>query len=930
MSAAHAWPAMVDVRFLAFAGMPVLMYQPPLLRNRYRAFSQLAGAAVTFTGILIVAGWITGTHLLTSFGEGLTRMKFNAGVSLTLLGGSLWLMASHGNRASACLASQAAAASASVIGVLTLAQYVGGWNYGIDQFFFPEQDAPLEQHPGRMSVIDSGVITVLGAALVLLSRSTRHAWAEALVLIAMVNASVPLIGYLYGKTALYQVSFYGTVAFPVAAALLLLCTGILAVHPEQGIMALITNRSAGGMTARRLLPAALLLPVVIERLQFWGYESGLYDLTTGMILITLTSMLIFTLLILWNARLLARLDIQRNEAEDTVREALDVLESNLNALSASNARLVSEVGERRAVEESLFHEHERAQVTLRALGDGVVTTDTEGSITYMNPAAEKMTGWSNAEASGAPLHTVFQVVDPVSRETVSYSLDAVLKSDATAHLPPQGILIHRNGKESAVNNSCSPIRGPKGETIGAVLVFHDVSAVHAMALRMSYVTQHDALTDLPNRFLFNDRVSQAIGLALRHHVRAAVLFLDLDRFKHVNDTLGHIIGDKLLKEIAARLKKGLRETDTISRHGGDEFIILLQEISDTLSAARAASQMLASIAEPFHIDGHELHVSASIGISICPEDGHDSETIIKHAEAAMYQAKAQDRNNYQFFMPRINERAIRRFALEGNLRRAVARQESVLHYQPKLNIADGRVIGAEALIRWHDLHDGPVPPAQFIPIAEESGLIIPMGEWVMRQACRQNRAWQDAGYEPMPIAVNVSAVQFREKNFLRMVERVLDEAGLDPRYLELELTESVTMQDLERTIPLLKSLKRMGVGLSIDDFGTGYSSLSYLKRFPIDTLKIDRSFVQDIGSGKDDAAIILAIISMAKSLKQRVIAEGVETKAQFEFLRDHGCDEIQGYYFSGPLAAGEFEQRILQRQPRSTSPNTFQAGGRPQ
>jgi len=324
--------------------------------------------------------------------------------------------------------------------------------------------------------------------------------------------------------------------------------------------------------------------------------------------------------------------------------------------------------------------------------------------------------------------------------------------------------------------------------------------------------------------------------------------------------------------------------------------------------------MLASITESYNISGHELHVSASIGISICPEDGRDSETIIKHAEAAMYQAKAQGRNNYQFFMARINERAIRRFALEGSLRRAIAREESALHYQPKLCIADGKVIGAEALIRWHDHHNGPVSPSQFIPIAEESGLIIPIGEWVLRQACKQNRSWQDAGYNPIPIAVNVSAVQFRDKNFLRMVERVLGETGLDPRYLELELTESVTMQDLELTIPLLEALKRMGLSLSIDDFGTGYSSLSYLKRFPIDTLKIDRSFVQDIAKDSDDAVIICAIISMAKSLKQRVLAEGVETAEQYEFLRNQGCDEIQGYYFSGPLTGDEFENRILRRQ----------------
>ncbi|WP_420475900.1 putative bifunctional diguanylate cyclase/phosphodiesterase [Noviherbaspirillum sp. ST9] len=891
------------------------MDQPTLHWARYRAFAIVCGSIVALVGILIATGWAADLPALTSFGAGHSRVKFNAGATLILLGIALLALLFGERSRAARTASQWCAGAASLVACLTLIEYAGNWDLGIDQLFFDERNAHEAQYPGRMSVVGSVVVLFLGIGLILLAREARAAWIEFTVLLAGVNASIPLIGYLYGKSALYQIPFYGTVAFPVALSLLLLCAGILAARPDQGTMALITNRSAGGMTARRLLPAALILPVVIERLQFWGHEAGYYDVTVGMIMITLTSMFVFTLLILWNARILLRVDAQRNDAEDTVHQALDVLESNLHALSVSNARLVSEVGERRAVEESLFHEHERAQVTLNAIGDGVVTTDVLGNIAYMNPAAEKMTGWRNTQASGKPLHAVFQVVEPVSREPVNYSLDAVLRSHASAALPPQGILLHRDGSESAVNNSCSPIRGPTGQIIGAVLVFHDVSAVQAMAARMSYVTQHDALTDLPNRFLFNDRLAQAIGLTLRHELRAAVLFLDLDRFKHINDTLGHLIGDKLLKEIAGRLKKALRETDTVSRHGGDEFIMLLQEIADSFTAARAAGQILTSMAEPFFIDGHEMHLSASIGISICPDDGRDSETIIKHAEAAMYQAKAQGRNNYQFFMQRINERAIRRFALEGSLRRAVAREESAVYYQPKLSIAEGKVIGAEALIRWHDHRNGPVSPSQFIPIAEESGLIIPIGEWVLRQACRQNRTWQDAGYEPIPVAVNVSAVQFREKNFLRMVERVLEETGLEARYLELELTESVTMQDLELTVPLLKALKAMGVSLSIDDFGTGYSSLSYLKRFPIDSLKIDRSFVQDIASGQDDSAIITAIISMAKSLKQRVIAEGVETAAQYAFLRDQGCDEIQGYYFSGPLAATEFEHRILRPQP---------------
>jgi EAL domain-containing protein (putative c-di-GMP-specific phosphodiesterase class I) len=347
---------------------------------------------------------------------------------------------------------------------------------------------------------------------------------------------------------------------------------------------------------------------------------------------------------------------------------------------------------------------------------------------------------------------------------------------------------------------------------------------------------------------------------------------------------------------------------------------LLQEVSDTIGAARAATQLLTSIAEPYFIDGHEVHITGSIGISICPDDCEDADTIIKHSDAAMYQAKMQGRNKYQFFTRCINERAVRRFALEGSLRRALARDESALHYQPKVNIASGEVIGAEALLRWPARNKELASPSQFIPIAEESGLIIPIGEWVLRRACQQNRDWQAAGYDPISIAVNVSAVQFKEKNFLEMVCRILDETGLDPQYLELELTESVTMQEIESTVSLLESLKQMGVTLAIDDFGTGYSSLSYLKRFPIDTLKVDRSFVQDITTDPDGAAITCAIISMAKSLKKKVVAEGVETFEQFEFLRKQGCDEIQGYYFSSPLSAEDFERKILQRSAPALRP----------
>jgi len=865
--------------------------------NRYRSFARTSSIVAMSAGAAVMLGWLAGIGLLQSLLPDFPPIDFNTGIGLLLAGLSLCLLSSARRSPAILLGNSFAAIALVLLGAASVLVHVGALN-----LFFPGSSLPP---------ISAIIFMLFGIALILLGKNAAPGWVETPVFLAMLNALTLAIGCLYGKDALSHIPYYDSITLPAVLIFLLLCTGILALRPDRGAMALLTNNSAGGFTARRLLPAAILIPIVIGRLQFWGHETRWYDIGIGLISTTMASMLILALLIGWNALLLQRLDRQRIEATEALYQTLDTLESNLNALLKTNARLRAEIGMRRTAEENLFHEHQRTQVTLNSIGDGVITTDTEGKVAYLNPAAEHMSGWNNADAIGLPLSEVFRVVDPVSRQPLSASFAAALAGSEVTHLPSSSLLIRRDGKETAVDDSCAPMHDRNGKVIGAVLVFRDVSAMRAMSLKMSYMTQHDALTDLPNRFLLNDRLTQAIGLALRHKMRTSVLFLDLDRFKYVNDTMSHAVGDRLLLEIARRLKSCIHDTDTVSRYGGDEFIILQQEVNNALGAARMAGQVLKSITEPYFIDGHELHISASIGISICPEDGEDSATLVKHAEAAMYQAKSQGRNNYQFFTRHINERAVQRFALEVGLRRAIAHEESALYYQPQQRIADGRVIGVEALMRWNARGRGLVSPSLFIPIAEESGLIIQMGEWALRKACEQNRAWQDAGYAPIPVSVNVSAVQFREHNFVGMVERVLQETGLEPRYLELELTESVTMQDLDLVISLLRSLKNMGIGLSIDDFGTGYSSLSYLKRIPIDTLKIDRSFMQDIVINADDAAITRAIISMAKILKRKVIAEGVETFEQFEFLREQDCDAIQGFYFSEPLPAEDFKRRIL-------------------
>ena len=420
---------------------------------------------------------------------------------------------------------------------------------------------------------------------------------------------------------------------------------------------------------------------------------------------------------------------------------------------------------------------------------------------------------------------------------------------------------------------------------------------------LDHLAHHDTLTDLPNRILLQDRLAQAIELARSQGRQLAVMFMDLDQFKHINDSLGHAVGDQLLRSVAQRLVGCVHHSDTISRQGGDEFVLLLPYIERAEDVALPAQKMLAALALPHHIDRHDLHITTSIGISIYPDDGQDAETLIKNADTAMYSAKENGRNNYKFFEQSMNARAVQRQFIEGGLRYALERQEFVLHYQPKIDLHSGTIVGVEVLIRWQHPQRGLLPPAQFIAIAEDCGLILPIGRWVLREACSQAQAWRQAGLAPITVAVNTSAPEFRAKDFIENIRATLADTGLEPCHLELELTESVLMRDAESTDSVLHVLADLGVKLAVDDFGTGYSSLSYLRKFPIDTLKIDQSFVTQMISNADNATIVCAVINMAKSLRLRVIAEGVETAEECAFLLAHQCDEGQGYYFGRPMAA---------------------------
>jgi diguanylate cyclase (GGDEF)-like protein/PAS domain S-box-containing protein len=557
---------------------------------------------------------------------------------------------------------------------------------------------------------------------------------------------------------------------------------------------------------------------------------------------------------------------------------------------------------RAQAEQALQATEEKLSGILNSIDNVVWSASSEGLL-YINPMAERI--------YGRPLSDFFQtrdllfdVIHPEDRPHVRSSCTDLLQEGA---LTEEYRIVRPDGSIRWLEQRSKAVRDVSGQLLRIDAVATDITERKQYEARIEYLADHDALTGLANRNLLNDRVTQAMRQARRSgETLLALLFLDLDRFKGINDSYGHTVGDKLLKAVAARMQDTVREGDTVARQGGDEFIILLVGVRSPQDIIRAVAKIIQSFSEPYSIDGHQLHMTASIGVTVFPSDGLDLPTLLRNADTAMYQAKDDRGNAFQFYSREMSERAMERAEMETALRAAIERQEFELFYQPKVDIVSGRVIGAEALIRWHHPEMGLVDPQRFIPLAEEVGLIVPIGEWVLKTAHEQNKAWQDAGLAPLHIAVNLSVRQFLQDGLVESVAKVLQQSGLDGSYLELELTESMVMNNAEHFVVKLHQLKALGVQLSIDDFGTGYSSLSYLKRFPIDRLKIDQSFVRDSASNPRDAAIIRSVIDMGHSLDFKVIAEGVETREQLAFLRDSRCDEIQGYYFSRPVPAGDF------------------------
>jgi len=530
--------------------------------------------------------------------------------------------------------------------------------------------------------------------------------------------------------------------------------------------------------------------------------------------------------------------------------------------------------------------------------EGIITIDINGVIVFINPSAEKIFGYASNEVIGSNISML--IPELCYNDFTNLDIDSKFTEKNLEILGRQ-----KNNSNLPIEVTISKFY--VGKKFFFTIILRDITERKRYEETIKYQAFYDSLTDLPNRLLLKDRIDFQISHSKCTKQSLAIMYLDLDRFKLINDTLGHDMGDKLLKEIAVRLKSCVNETDIVARMGGDEFVILLPDITYEENIGNIASKILQTISKPIFINSHELYISVSIGVTICPNDGKDVETLLTNADVAMYRAKEKGKNNFQLYTPALNEKALERLAMENSLRRALDYNEFVVYYQPKVSTKTEQIIGMEALIRWQHPNLGIVPPAKFIPLAEETGLIIPIGEWVLRTACSQNKAFQNSGLPPLTVAVNLSALQFQLQDLIKMVSTVLEETELDPHYLELEITESIAMQNVDHTIKIINELKAMGIKFAIDDFGTGYSSLSQLNSFSVNKLKIDKSFVSKIDGVKDHSIIASTVLALGKSMELGVVAEGVENQEQVNFFKLNKCDEMQGYFFGKPMPKEDFE-----------------------
>ncbi len=669
-----------------------------------------------------------------------------------------------------------------------------------------------------------------------------------------------------------------------------------------------------------ILVAESLVMILLASLpDFSLYKEALIDsLFLSIIIIPTLYLLLFRPLILHIK--------ERTLAEKKLEEAHEVLEMRVEERTKE---LTLEIAERKKAEDEIrsmiiqISENEKRLRTITdSAADAIIQIDAMGRVVFWNKAAEKIFEYTAEEIAGKELSDF--IVPEEHMDKHRNGLKKFRESgegplmNQTHELPA----VRKDGTEFPIEMAISAVR--LGEEWHAVGVLRDISERKKMEEAIRQMAYYDSLTGLPNRLLFRERLDQLLLREKWKKRSAAVLFLDLDRFKTINDSLGHTFGDELLKVVAIRLEKCLREGDTVARLkegdtvarlGGDEFTILLQDLAKTDDISLVLEKILNAIKQPIEINGQEVFISASIGVSVFPDDGEDSDTLLKNADIAMYRAKSEGKNTFQLYTSAMSIKAIDILKIEQRLSKALKKNEFVLHYQPEMELRTGEIVGMEALVRLEDREDGKLtPPGAFIPVAEETGIIIPLSEWILRMACEHNKSYQDAGYPPIRVAVNISPRVFKQRNFVPMVADILKESGLNPEYLEIEITEETLLTDAEDTIKTMNALKKIGVKFAIDDFGTGYSSLSYIKMLPINLLKIDRAFVRDINSSADDKAIVMAIIQMAHSMGLEVLAEGVETEEQLELLHTFGCDKLQGYLLSKPVPFPEFEKILKKTQ----------------
>ncbi|MCL5424121.1 MAG: EAL domain-containing protein [Gammaproteobacteria bacterium] len=584
----------------------------------------------------------------------------------------------------------------------------------------------------------------------------------------------------------------------------------------------------------------------------------------------------------------------------------------------------------REAEAALQDATEWAQATLNSIGDAVITTDLACEVTYLNRVAEKLTGWVSLDAIGRPLAQVLMLVDGHTFLTATNPAQRAIEENCTVGLAMDCVLIRKDGSQLKIEDSAAPIHDRDGCINGAVIVFHDACQSPIQSSKLAYQAQHDALTGLPNRVLLAERLSRAIGLAKRHQHQVALIYLDLDAFKPINDSLGHAIGDALLQSVAARLCGCVRDTDTICRQGGDEFVVLLSEIEQPQDAVRIAQKILSALAAPYQIDNHELRITTSIGISLFPDHGHDARTLLNNADTAMYHAKDSGSNHFQLFRADMHALREKRGQIELQLHLALKEEALFLDFQPRVDIATGYLCSAEALVRWRNPALGLMQPSVFLPVAEARGLIGPIGHWVLLEACRQLQKWREQGAEIVPIAVNMSAMELRDRSLPTRIAEILSETGLAAHFLELEVSElSLMYHQNDALIATLIELSQLGIRIAIDDFGAGSDSLKRLKCIPIDTLNIAPCFVDDMLGSLENANFIKALINFGQNLALRVIAKGVETQAQLDHLKLQGCDGAQGFLFGKPLSATNFRALLGPERPQWPLNNQFSQSSPP-